>query len=285
MAVDPWLNSARQDLQRFFWAGEVCDPVGEISRAMVQATTNKVCRALTSPMTPWILLCCVVSGVVGTVAWWKVRDDHEGRRWKDLVKAKPNPAFDNLLQGQTDPGPIPLGPIDWGKPHVAVYSVPGPRPPREHPTLRDLSDSGQAHAIDFLSKNPKSEAKSWAELQSTLTGTSDADAEGHDPFRFDRVLVATVAKGANWDPGDRMVWTRVLVQPINFAFAGYKVAETENETLKVTSVEDTKTRKFSANLGLTIPGLEGPKGGPRPEQRACHQDDCRHQRAVREAWH
>jgi hypothetical protein len=27
MAVDPWLNSAYQDLQGIFWAGEVCDPV------------------------------------------------------------------------------------------------------------------------------------------------------------------------------------------------------------------------------------------------------------------
>ena len=27
MAVDPWLNSAYQDSQGTFWAGEVCDPV------------------------------------------------------------------------------------------------------------------------------------------------------------------------------------------------------------------------------------------------------------------
>src|ERR1051326_7340090 len=27
MAVDPWLNSAYQDLHGIFWAGEVCDPV------------------------------------------------------------------------------------------------------------------------------------------------------------------------------------------------------------------------------------------------------------------
>jgi hypothetical protein len=27
MAVDPWLNSAYQDMQGVFWAGEVCDPV------------------------------------------------------------------------------------------------------------------------------------------------------------------------------------------------------------------------------------------------------------------
>jgi len=27
MAVDPWLNSAYQDLQGVFWAGEICDPI------------------------------------------------------------------------------------------------------------------------------------------------------------------------------------------------------------------------------------------------------------------
>jgi hypothetical protein len=80
-----------------------------------------------------------------------------------------------------------------------------------------------------------------------------------DPFRFDRVLVATVTKGATWDPGDRMVWSRVFVQPINFSFAGYTVAATENATIRVTSVEATTSRKFSGDIGLTIPGLEGPK--------------------------
>lgn len=29
MAVDPWLNSAYQDARGTFWAGEVCDPVGD----------------------------------------------------------------------------------------------------------------------------------------------------------------------------------------------------------------------------------------------------------------
>ena len=31
MAVDPWLNSAYQDDQGIFWAGEVCDPVEDDS--------------------------------------------------------------------------------------------------------------------------------------------------------------------------------------------------------------------------------------------------------------
>jgi hypothetical protein len=86
-----------------------------------------------------------------------------------------------------------------------------------------------------------------------------------DPFKFDRVLVATVTKGVNWDPGDRMMWTRVFVEPINFTFTGYTVAASDNVTVKVTSVEATKTRKFSADLGLTLPGVEeGPKASVGP---------------------
>ena len=57
-----------------------------------------------------------------------------------------------------------------------------------------------------------------------------------------------------------MMWTRVFIQPINFSFAGYTVADTDNVTVKVTSMEATKTQKLSADLGLTVPGLdEGPK--------------------------
>jgi hypothetical protein len=95
-------------------------------------------------------------------------------------------------------------------------------------------------------------------VYSVSTATSGAPGN-RDPFRFDRVLVATVTKGADWYPGDRMVWTRIFVQPINFAFAGYTVAATDNAMIKVTSVDDTNTRTVSADLGLTIPGLQGPK--------------------------
>ena len=57
--------------------------------------------------------------------------------------------------------------------------------------------------------------------------------------------MATVAKGLEWNPGDRMIWTRIFVQPINFAFAGYTVAATDNETVKIASLEATSSRKFS----------------------------------------
>src|SRR5208337_4266909 len=63
----------------------------------------------------------------------------------------------------------------------------------------------------------------------------------------------------NWEPGDRMMWTRVFVQPINFFFAGYSVAATDNETVKVSSIEATSTRKLSVDLEGAASGGESPK--------------------------
>ena len=102
-------------------------------------------------------------------------------------------------------------------------------------------------------------AKAWIDLQDALNYPATSDSGERDPFRFDRVLVATVAKGLEWNPGDRMMWTRIFVQPINFAFAGYSVAATDNETVKIASLESTSSRKFSADLSATIPGMEAPK--------------------------
>ena len=39
MAVDPWLNSAYQDMQGIFWAGEVCDPVEDDQYGYTIGTT------------------------------------------------------------------------------------------------------------------------------------------------------------------------------------------------------------------------------------------------------
>ena len=67
----------------------------------------------------------------------------------------------------------------------------------------------------------------------------------------------------------------VLIQPINFLFAGYTVAATENEMVRVTSIETTRTKKFSAELGLTFSGLGGPKAslGPSDERTLKSAED------------
>jgi hypothetical protein len=224
---------------------------------------------------------------VALVVWWSSRNpEHVARRWEAAGAATETDSFSRRVKparpdfitrvaayfapeaGPVPEKAIPARPTDWTKPHVAVYSVPAPAAPHLHPSLRDLGDRGQAHAIDFLAKDPAVEPQSWKRLQEALTDGRDTGMGEKDPFHFERVLVATVAKGADWNPGDRMVWTRVFVQPINFSFVGYTVAATENETVKVTSVEATNTRKFSADIGLTIPGVEGPKAsfGPSNER-------------------
>ena len=187
------------------------------------------------------------------------------RRWKTVLD-KRSPCYAHLV---SPPGrghcihspkhPIPGGAArayDWVKAHVAVYTTPSPR--HSTPTLRELSDAGQAEAIRFLEKDKGLKGGAWGDLQDALSD-SDARIGARDPFQFDRVLIANVAKGVDWRPGDRMQWTRVIVQPINFKFAGYSVTDTDNETAKVSSVEATASRKLSPELSAAIPGVEGPK--------------------------
>ena len=210
--------------------------------------------------------------VLGAIALSRVSGsgDQVPKRWNTVNEEPPGNLYNALVNPPTcdaasspcPDGPLPKPHHDWNQPHVAVYSVAAT--PHPLPTLRDLGDRGQARAIDFLEKNAALEGKSWTELRDALSDSGAAAPGERDPYRFDRLLVSTVAKGASWEPGDRMMWTRVFVQPINFSFAGYTVAATDNETVKVTSIESTNSRKFSADIGLTIPGMEGPKASVGP---------------------
>ena len=199
-------------------------------------------------------------------AWSALTGDHGAKRWHSLTASNPTPCYATFSayppsQAGTcfhpEDAAIPRTPDDWNEPHLSVYSV---RPvPRSSPTLRDLGDRGQKEAIRFLEDNAALKSKAWIDLQDALNYSANSDAGEKDPFRFDRVLVATVAKGLGWNPGDRMMWTRLFIQPINFTFAGYSVAATDNETVKIASLESTSSRKFSADLSATIPGMEAPK--------------------------
>jgi hypothetical protein len=206
----------------------------------------------------------------GTVALYGSgsKADVDAKRWGKLVVVQPTSGFDAMLEPKLIEDGIPPESINWGAPHVAVYSVPTLAPPRPPgPTLRDLAESGQAHAIDFLGQNHV-----WDDLRKTLINNTDADEGARDPYRFDRVLVSTVTRGTNWEPGDRMIWTRVFIEPINFEFAGFTVAATENETVKVTSVEASMSRKLSAEVEA---GVEGAKvtAGPSQERTVTSKTD------------
>jgi hypothetical protein len=221
----------------------------------------------------WGLLIGIVAStslIYGSWIWWHSgSNDLLARRWKTRDPVVESPGYKCAVRPHSISEKCPTREVptgmspDWTTPHVAVYSVVAPH---VHPTLRDLADRGQARAIDFLEHDSlQHDSAAWSEVQQALNDGSGPGLGENDPFKFERILVATVTKGINWDPGDRMMWTRVFVQPINFTFAGYTVAATDNVTVKVTSVEASKTRKFSADLGLTIPGVdEGPKASIDP---------------------
>ena len=192
---------------------------------------------------------------------WAYESETPSNLYVALLNPYNAPECGKATPRSTD-GRIPLQHHNWNCPNVSVYSFAAQ--PRPLTRLRDLSDHGQAEAIRFLEQTGAAEGKT-GDIRAALNGFSPSGE--NDPFRFDRIVVATVAKGASWKPGDRMMWTRIFVQPINFSFAGYEVAATDNETLKVTNVELTKTRKFDANIESTIPGIAGPKAtlGPSGE--------------------
>lgn len=200
-------------------------------------------------------------------AWSLVTGDHGAKRWRLLTASDRTPCYAALSHyppsqsgggcSHSEQEAIPRTLDNWNEPHLSVYSV--APVPRSSPTLRDLGDRGQEEAIRFLENNMALKTKAWVDLQDALNYSANSDTGEKDPFRFDRVLVATVAKGLEWNPGDRMMWTRIFIQPINFTFAGYSVAATDNETVKIASLESTSSRKFSADLSATIPGMEAPK--------------------------
>ncbi|HTW26699.1 MAG TPA: hypothetical protein VME92_06210 [Acetobacteraceae bacterium] len=153
---------------------------------------------------------------------------------------------------------------DYGAPTLAVYSTAAVRPAAVALTIRDLSDLAQARAIDDLASDPHA---AWPAILKGADGP-DRGAVRQDPYRADRVLVATVTKGTKTQPGDRFIWTRVFIQPINFEFADYTVAATDNRSVKLASLETTVTRTLNlgGGLGRVAPALANPNATASSEE-------------------
>jgi hypothetical protein len=205
----------------------------------------------------------VGAAVAGSSSYWKyLNPPSTQQRWSNKTQVTPNatPAFTELqskdLLGQR-----------WKKPTISVYSAPYHAPQPVHFTLKDLSNNGQAHAIDFTLKRPMPSAAAWQKLTSLLGDDANASAR-IDPYRVDRILVATVTKGLDTLPGDRLLWTRVFVEPINFEFAGYTIADTDNKSIKLTSIENSINTKLSIKDGAAaeVPVLGKPEFGQELEK-------------------
>jgi hypothetical protein len=184
-------------------------------------------------------------------------------RWNNFgsVKYESTALFNKLMTAKS-PNEIPAVQdfhTDWTRPNTSVYTTSNSTPPPPAVTLKDLSDQGQAHAIDAILKDPAKADKTWIDITRTL-GPGGGEPEHKDPYRADRILIATVAKGIEMLPGERILWTRIFVQPINFEFAGYTIAQTDNKTIKVANIESTQSNKLTLNTGLdsTLPALTKP---------------------------
>lgn len=193
----------------------------------------------------------VVVTIMAAAIYLPFASDPLELRWADgEVRPQDDPHYIGLLGHSNSTIPQRRGsdadsmaPPDWKRPTVSVYSTPNLKPEPPPLTLKDLSAEGQAKVIDLLTRNSgKDEA--WLRLSRSLAGAT-ADVPRKDPYRAERVLIATVAKGLDDEPGNRLLWTRIFIQPINFRFAGYTVAATDNRTVRIATIEDTANAKLS----------------------------------------
>jgi hypothetical protein len=118
---------------------------------------------------PWFLFSVALLVAIGTGAgWWHGRNDQGAMRWSKVTSSNPDSVYESLSRP------------DWQQANVSVYSFPAAKSPPA--TLRDLADSGQAHAVDFLAKNTRQEPHTWRDLQEALTNANSAAVAEKDPF-------------------------------------------------------------------------------------------------------
>jgi hypothetical protein len=218
----------------------------------------------------YIIVALLGAGLFAGVDWKYSGPPGTGLRWSNNTEIKPQPsdAYERKVKDTKD---------IWGNSTVSVYSAPYTAPNAAPLMLKDLSPEGQVRAIDLILKQPKPEA-AWQKLMSLLDGDTRA-RNRVDPYRVDRVLIATVAKGLNTLPGDRILWTRVLIAPINFKFAGYTVAATENKLIKLASIENSTSTKLSIKNGTEtlVPVLGKPEVGQEIEKTQKASSDVNEQ--------
>lgn len=168
----------------------------------------------------------------------------ENYRWSD----KAPPTFGG---SPATPPNSPFG-KDWSKPAVSVYSFTTPAPAASDAGLRDLSDRGQAALITAMTAPGAKPDDIRGALSKPLKASSEP---GEDAVTvegsFKRTLVANVTKGWDAVPGERLVWTWIVVEPINFVFDGYTVVATDNQVLNIEQVTNATTAGVTGNLGKT----------------------------------
>ena len=145
-------------------------------------------------------------------------------------------------------------------PHVAVYSY-ATSNTVVAPSIKDLSDRGQAAALELIAQGGTKATNVRDALTKPLSTSASLNASQKDPNLFSRTLVATVTRGLAANPGDRLMWTWVQIAPVNFEFSGYTVIATDNEVLNIEHVQTQTTTSLQAQASAAPPGPEKPSVG------------------------
>jgi len=140
--------------------------------------------------------------------------------------------------------------IDWQEPSVQVYSFPTPNPSQPPLAIKDLSDRGQAALISALLKPGAKLDTLRAAVATPLSEEPGGIASVQESYS--RTLVASVTKGVDALPGDRLMWTWILVKPRNFRFRGYSIVATDNQVLNIEHVQTDTTGSLQAQAGKQL---------------------------------
>ena len=144
-------------------------------------------------------------------------------------------------------------------PGLNIYSFPTPAGAPAQTGLKDLSDRGQAAVIESL-RSVRVKAADLRKSLSEMSGAGAADASTTDRTRLERSIVINVSKGFEALPGDRLMYTVVLVRPLDrvFRFADYKIAATDTKVQNIAHIDDKLESSAAAELK---PGAGSLRGG------------------------
>ena len=151
---------------------------------------------------------------------------------------------------------------DWQKPLITVYTHATPPKDTSPKTITDLSDSGQAAFIQAIAQLNSNKDDIRASLVKPISPLSNSNITAKKTQNsFARTLVATVTKGLDAQPGDRLMWTWILVKPKNFKFAGYTVLATDTGVLNVERIQNQTIAQIQGQANATFVVPEEPSVG------------------------
>jgi hypothetical protein len=105
-----------------------------------------------------------------------------------------------------------------------------------------FSNEGQAAFIRTMDAKTRSPAEFRKELAAPLSTSTSGEREQIVVDRSERLLIATLSRPSDYSPGDRIMRAVITVQPRNFTFDGYTVAQTDRQTIDIATLNRTSTR-------------------------------------------